>query len=174
MRDHKFGLLTHAHAGGTRGLTRAFGLLFGLAAVSEANASPLSSARAAPESSSITAQQAASRIWMTVRDTRFEITLANTQAAREFAALLPLSLDMPDLNNNEKHAELPKALTTNATRPGTIHSGDLMLYGSQTLVAFYVTFPSSYSYTRLGRVDDPAGLARLVGSDDVRISFSKQ
>lgn len=174
MRDHPLGLFTHAHAGGTRGLTRAFGLLFGLAAFSEAHASPLSSARPAPEASSATAQQTASRIWMTVRGRRFEITLANTQAARDFAALLPLSLDMPDLNSNEKHAELPKALTTNAIRPGTIHSGDLMLYGSQTLVAFYVTFPSSYSYTRLGRVSDPAALARLVGRDSVRINFSKQ
>ncbi|WP_244160390.1 cyclophilin-like fold protein [Pseudomonas graminis] len=174
MRDHRFGPFTHAHAGATRGLTRAFGLLFGLAAFSESNASPLSSARPAPEAMSATAQQTESRIWMTVRDTRFEITLANTQAARDFVALLPLSLDMPDLNHNEKHAELPKALTTNAIRPGTIHSGDLMLYGSQTLVAFYVTFPSSYSYTRLGRVSDPAALARLVGSDAVRISFSKQ
>lgn len=174
MRDHRFGLFTHAHAGATRGLTRAVGLLFGLAAFSEANASPLSSTRPAPEATSATTQQTASRIWMTVRGTRLEITLANTQAARDFAALLPLSLDMPDLNNNEKHGELPKALTANAIRPGTIHSGDLMLYGSQTLVAFYVTFPSSYSYTRLGRVNDPAALARLVGSDDVRISFSKQ
>lgn len=173
MRDNRFGLFTQAHVGGARGLTRAFGLLFSLTALSESNASPATNVGPAPAATSPAAQQAESRIWMTVRDKRFAITLADTQAAREFAALLPLSLDMPDLNNNEKHAELPKALTAHAIRPGTILSGDLMLYGSQTLVAFYVTFTSPYSYTRLGRIDDPAELARVFGSDAVRISLSK-
>jgi hypothetical protein len=48
-----------------------------------------------------------------------------------------------------------------------------MLYGSKTLVIFYLTFDSSYSYTRLGRVDDPAGLAQALGRSNVRIAFSK-
>jgi len=112
-------------------------------------------------------------MWMTVGTRRFAITLADTEAAREFAAMLPLSIDMPDLNNNEKHAELPKSLPTNAIRPGTIRNGDLMLYGSRTLVLFYLTFNSSYSYTRLGRVDDPAGLAQALGGGSARIEFSK-
>ena len=112
-------------------------------------------------------------MWMTVGTRRFAITPADTEAAREFAAMLPLSIDMPDLNSNEKHAELPKVLPTSAIRPGTIRNGDLMLYGSRTLVVFYKTFDSSYSYTRLGRVDDPAGLAQALGSGSVRIGFSK-
>lgn len=111
-------------------------------------------------------------MWMTVGERRFAITLADTEAAREFAALLPLSIDMADLNGNEKHADLPKPLPTSASRPGTIRNGDLMLYGSRTLVVFYLTFNSSYSYTRLGRVDDPAGLASALGKDSVRIVFS--
>ena len=115
-----------------------------------------------------------SHMWMTVGERRFAITLANTPAARAFAAQLPLTLDMADLNGNEKHAELSKALPVNASRPGTIHNGDLMLYGSNTLVVFYVTFDSSYSYTRLGRVDDPAGLAQALCQRAVRINFSKK
>lgn len=112
-------------------------------------------------------------MWMTVGERRFAITPADTEAAREFAAMLPLSINMADLNGNEKHADLPKSLPTNASRPGTIHNGDLMLYGSRTLVVFYLTFNSSYSYTRLGRVDDPAGLAQALGGGSVRIEFSK-
>lgn len=112
-------------------------------------------------------------MWMSVGERRFAITLADTEAARAFAAMLPLSIDMPDLNSNEKHAELPKSLPTNASRPGTIRNGDLMLYGSRTLVVFYVTFDSSYSYTRLGRVDDPVGLAQALGSGSAQIEFSK-
>ncbi|WP_423066069.1 cyclophilin-like fold protein [Devosia sp. CN2-171] len=112
-------------------------------------------------------------MWMTVGEHRFALTLANTEAARAFAAMLPLSVDMADLNNNEKHADLPKSLPTSASRPGTIRKGDLMLYGSRTLVVFYLTFESSYSYTRLGRVDDPSGLAQALGRQGARVAFSR-
>ena len=111
-------------------------------------------------------------MWMIVGERRFAITLADNEAARAFAALLPLTLDMAELNGNEKYADLPKALPTEATRPGTINNGDLMLYGSDTLVVFYLTFSSSYAYTPLGRVDDPAGLAEALGRAGVRVVFS--
>lgn len=113
-----------------------------------------------------------SRVWMTVGETRFAITLADNAAGRGFAALLPLTSDMSELNGNEKHASLPKALPTSPSRPGTIRNGDLMLYGADTLVVFYSTFDSSYSYTRLGRVNDPAGLAEALGRRGVRVVFS--
>ena len=112
-------------------------------------------------------------MWMTVGQRRFAITLTDNAAARAFAAQLPLTLDMSELNGNEKHGDLPKALPENAGRPRTIRNGDLMLYGSNTLVVFYVTFDSSYSYTRLGRLDDPAGLAQALGPRGVRLVFSK-
>ena len=113
-------------------------------------------------------------MWMTVGERRFAITLADTEAARAFAAMLPLTMDMADLNGNEKHAELPKALPTHASRPGTIRNGDLMLWGSRTVVVFYLSFDSSYAYTRLGRVDDPSGLAQALGRRDVRVVFSRK
>ena len=113
-------------------------------------------------------------MWMTVGDRRFAITLSDNPAAHAFAARFPLTLDMSDLNGNEKHAELPRALPTDESRPGTIRNGDLMLYGTDTLVVFYLTFKSSYSYTRLGRVDDPDDLAELLGRGTVGIEFSKK
>ena len=112
-------------------------------------------------------------MWMTVVERRFAIRLADNEAARAFAAQLPLTLEMSELNGNEKHAELPKALPADASRPGAIRNGDLMLYGTTTLVVFYLTFNSSYSYTRLGRVDDPADLAQALGRRGVRVVFSK-
>lgn len=111
-------------------------------------------------------------MWMIVGERRFATTLTDNEAARAFTAQLPLTLDMAELNGNEKYARLPKALPANARPPGMIHNGDLMLYGSDTLVVFYSTFSSSYSYTRLGRVDNPAELAQALGLADIRVVFS--
>lgn len=112
-------------------------------------------------------------MWMTIGEHRFSITLADTDAARAFAARLPLTLEMAELNGNEKHADLPQALPTDASRPGTIRNGDLMLYGSKTVVLFYETFRSSYSYTPLGHVDDPHDLGRVLGHRSSRVVFSE-
>lgn len=114
-----------------------------------------------------------SRMWMTVGERRFAVTMEANEATQAFAALLPLTVDMSDLNANEKTGQLPKTLPENASRPGTIRNGDLMLYGSKTVVIFYLTFDSPYSYTRLGRVDDPKGLAQALGKNGVRVVFSR-
>lgn len=118
-------------------------------------------------------EQEKSHVWMTVGEHRFALTLVDSEAAHAFAALLPLTLNMAELNGNEKHASLRQKLPTDANRPGTIRNGDIMLYGSDTLVVFYLTFSSPYSYTRLGHVDDPAGLAQALGARDVNVSFSR-
>ncbi|MDZ5765612.1 cyclophilin-like fold protein [Stenotrophomonas maltophilia] len=146
------------------------GLLLGLLALGGCEASQ----RAAPELLAVVASKTPkeSRMWMSVGGRRFAITLVDNAAARAFAAQLPLTLDMAELNGNEKYASLPKALPTKPSRPGTIRNGDLMLYGTDTLVIFYLTFGSSYSYTRLGRMEDPAGSAEALGKGDVRVVFS--
>lgn len=114
------------------------------------------------------------RLWMTAGGQRFAVTLADTDAARAFATRLPMTLDMTDLNDNEKKFDLPSNLPANLTRPGTIRNGDLMLWGNNTVVVFYKTFDSPYSYTRLGKVSDPASLAQALGRGGVRVQFSVQ
>jgi hypothetical protein len=49
-----------------------------------------------------------------------------------------------------------------------------MLYGTHTVVVFYATFDSAYSYTRLGQVDDPAGLPQALGQRRASVTFSIQ
>jgi hypothetical protein len=48
-----------------------------------------------------------------------------------------------------------------------------MLYGNNCVVLFYETFNSSYSYTRIGAIDNPSGLASALGSGDVSVRFEK-
>lgn len=112
-------------------------------------------------------------ITLTIHGTSFAVTLEDNEAARAFAARLPLTLDMSELNGNEKYFYLDGSLPTASYRPGTIQTGDLMLYGSSCVVLFYQTFTSGYSYTRLGRVTNPEGLAAALGSGSVRVSFTK-
>lgn len=154
-----------------RGLNVLLGLLVAGGCGAGQSGSPgVAAADAAPAAA---ARQKEPCMWITVGERRFAITLTDNAAAHAFAAQLPLTLDMSELNGNEKHADLPKALPANASRPGTIRSGDLMLYGTDTLVVFYLTFNSSYSYTRLGRVDDHADLAKALGPRGIRVVFSR-
>lgn len=113
------------------------------------------------------------KVNVTIGGRTFSATLENNPAAEAFLAQLPLDVTMTELNGNEKYYDLPTSLPTDSYRPGTIHAGDLLLWGSRTVVLFYETFSSSYSYTRLGRLDDPTGLASAVGSGNVRVSFTR-
>lgn len=101
----------------------------------------------------------------------FTAMLAESETGEAFAALLPLTVTMNELNGNEKYHYLSSSLPTAAYQPGTIHAGDLMLYGNNCIVLFYETFNTSYSYTRLGAIDDPSGLASALGSGDVSVRF---
>lgn len=159
----------HARVGPRLGLSL-LALLVALSGGATTHAAP---AAAASQAAQAAKRSEESRMWMTVGQRRFAITLADTEAARAFAAMLPLTLDMEELNGNEKKKELPNALPTQASRPGTIRNGDLLLWGSRTVVIFYLTFDSPYAYTRLGRVDDPTGLPQALGPGDVRVVFSK-
>jgi hypothetical protein len=156
---------------------RGFGWVVGLLALGGCKAGqpdvPVAVIAIAQDAAGASTNPEKDRMWMTVGERRFAITLASTAAARAFAAQLPLTLDMAELNGNEKHADLPQPLPTDASRPGTIHTGDLMLYGSNTAVIFYQTYRSPYSYTRLGRVDDPNELSQALGRGSSRVMFSE-
>gem|GEM_PF-3220993 len=108
---------------------------------------------------------------LTIGGTVFNAELANNATARAFDALLPTSLSMTELNGNEKYKYLDTTLPTNASCPGTIHAGDILLYGNNCVVVFYKTFNTSYSYTKIGKITDPTGLEAAVGAGGVEVQF---
>lgn len=119
------------------------------------------------------AQQEIPYMQMSVGERHYKIRLADTEAARAFSALIPLTLEMADLNSNEKYVDLAVPLPKDASFPGTIKAGDVMLYGSQTLVVFYKTFKTPYSYTRIGNIETPDALMQMLGGDVIRVEFSQ-
>jgi len=114
------------------------------------------------------------QIKITVDSSSFTATLQDNQTTNAFKKLLPMTINMSELNNNEKYYSLPNSLPTNASNLGTIQNGDLMLYGTSTLVLFYKTFSTSYSYSKIGGVDNPSGLQTALGSNSVTVTLELQ
>ncbi len=112
-----------------------------------------------------------SEIKITIAGKNFTAIPANTPAAAKFLKRLPLTLRMNELNGNEKYAGLSDKLPADPACPGRIGSGELMLYGNSTLVLFYESFPTSYSYTRIGKITDVRGLKEAVGRENITVTF---
>ena len=112
-----------------------------------------------------------SKIRIKVNSQTFTGTLLDNESVKVFKEMLPLTMKMTELNGNEKYFELPNSLPTNSYNPQMIKNGDLMLYGSKTLVLFYKTFSTPYSYSRLGSLDDVTGLTTALGSGNVTVTF---
>ncbi len=111
-------------------------------------------------------------IKISVNGQTFTATLEENPTARAFAEMFPLEIDMQELNGNEKYFYLDKNLPSNAARVEKISAGDLMLFGDNCVVIFYKDFSTSYSYTRLGKINS-ADLAETLGSGNVRVNFKR-
>jgi hypothetical protein len=108
-----------------------------------------------------------------VNNTTFTATLEDNNTTKAFIKQLPLTVDMSDLNSNEKYINLDSNLRADvASSPGTINEGDLMLYSDNCLVLFYKTFNTSYSYVKLGHIDNTAGFAKAIGLGSAKVTFS--
>lgn len=97
------------------------------------------------------------------------IDLEDNETAIKFLSLLPQELNMSELNGNEKYIYLDTTLPTNSSNPKRINVGDVMLYGNNCLVIFYKSFDTSYSYTRIGHIDDLPNL----GNGNITVKFEK-
>lgn len=115
-----------------------------------------------------------SKAAVTVNGVSFAVEWQDSETARAFQSLLPLTLAMSELNGNEKFAYLASSLPAEAEKVGDIYAGDLMLYGNDCVVLFYESFSASYAYARIGRVTSPTGLAEALGAGNVRAEFTSR
>ena len=106
---------------------------------------------------------------VTINDKKYIIQLEDNETAKSFVNLLPQEYDMSELNGNEKYVYLNNTLPTNESNPKRINSGDVMLYGNNCLVIFYKSFDTSYSYTKIGHIDNLENL----GNNEVTAIFEK-
>lgn len=144
----------------------AFGLLLSAAGCAPQPQEPPHEAGPSQEEEAMT-----DALEIAVGDLIFSAALADTAAAQAFAQKLPLTLSMRELNGNEKYCYLEETLPAAPVLPEKIRCGDLMLFGSSCVVLFYEDFSTSYAYTPLGAVDDPAGLADALGGGGVTVTF---
>ena len=121
-----------------------------------------------------TNEDAIKYIEINIEDLTYEAVLQDNASVKEFINQLPMTVTMKELNGNEKYFYLEKGITKNSSKIDKIHTGDLMLFGSDCLVLFYEDFTTSYSYTPLGYVENPDSLKDALKNGNVNVSFRKK
>ncbi len=104
-----------------------------------------------------------------INNNEYIVNLENNEAVASFLDLLPKEFNMSELNGNEKYVYLDESLPSKSSNIGKINKGDVMLYGDDCLVIFYKSFNTSYSYTKIGHIDNLPDL----GNGSVKVKFIK-
>lgn len=112
-------------------------------------------------------------LYLMIGEIKFSATLENNETTKELLQRLPLEIEMKELNGNEKYYYFDEHLPRNASLVNKINVGDIMLFGDNCLVIFYQSFVTSYSYTKLGKIDNPDSLAEVLGSGNIKVKIMK-
>ncbi len=117
-------------------------------------------------------EAAANKIEVSFNGHSYTASLADNSSAKAFAELLkngPLTISTHDYGNFEKVGPLGTSLPQNNTQI-TTSPGDIILYQGNQITVYYAQ--NTWSFTRLGKIDDPSGLREALGSGDVNITFT--
>ena len=107
-----------------------------------------------------------------VGDMIFSATLEENAAVSALVEMMresPVVLQMSDYSGFEKVGPLGTSLPADNNQT-TTHAGDIVLYNGNQIVIFYGS--NSWSYTRLGHIDDLTGWEEALGNGDVTVTFS--
>lgn len=106
-----------------------------------------------------------------INNQSFNINLEDNETVQKLIELLPLTMDMQELNGNEKYYYMETSLPTNSEKVGYIDAGDIMLFGDNCLVLFYKSFSTPYSYTRIGHIENVENLETCVGQQNITVTI---
>lgn len=112
------------------------------------------------------------KVNISINSKTFSATLEDNEAAKELYEIIKtdgLTVEMSDYSGFEKVGALGHMLTSN-DKQTTTEAGDIVLYQSNQIVMFYGS--NSWSYTRLGKIDDLSGWEETLGSGDITAEFS--
>lgn len=107
-----------------------------------------------------------------VGGSQFTATLGDNEAVDALVQMMeenPVTIQMSDYAVFEKVGSLGASLPTSNSQT-TTQAGDIVLYQGNQIVIFYGS--NSWSYTRLGRIDDLTGWESALGNGDMTVTFS--
>ena len=103
----------------------------------------------------------------------FTATLEDNETAKAFKEILPLTINMEDINGNEKYCVLSENISKDSAKKiGTIYTGEIMCWGNSGLVLFYDTFTTQYNYVKIGKIDNVDGYAEALGRGNVQLTIN--
>ncbi len=139
---------------------------------SDTSQSPTDSAFVTSDISESQTEETEMKMKVQIGERTFTASMEDSAAARELFAMAqdtPLSVEMRDYSGFEKVGSLGKALTAD-DRQTTAAAGDIVLYNGDKIVMFYGS--NSWSYTRLGHIDDLNGWDEALGGGNITAVFS--
>ena len=110
--------------------------------------------------------------YVTVGEDTFTAAFADNSGAEALKELLangPIAIEMNDYGGFEKVGALGQSLPADDT-PTNARAGDIVLYQGNQIVVFYGS--NSWSYTRLGKINDLTGWEDALGSGNITVTFS--
>ena len=117
-------------------------------------------------------EQAEMKMNVQVGEYTFMATLENNAAVHELVDMMkkePVTIKMDDYSGFEKVGSLGTSLTTSDSQT-TTEAGDIVLYTGNNIVMFYGS--NSWSYTRIGKIDDLTDWEKALGSGSITAVFT--
>ena len=112
------------------------------------------------------------QMYVQIGESTFTATLEENTAVDALIEMMeqgPVTIAMSDYSGFEKVGPLGTSLPT-SNQQTTTQAGDIVLYQGNQIVLFYGS--NSWSYTRLGHINDLAGWEEALGSGDVTVTFA--
>lgn len=113
----------------------------------------------------------ANQMELSLNGQTYQVATEHNATAQALKKQLPLTVQMKELNGNEKYHYFNHHLPANDHKVKHIKKGDLMLYDGKCLVLFYKDFSTPYQYTRIGHVENFDQVANKLGKQSIKITL---